>query len=129
VIEGELIGLAGGAGGFRRSGRLPRGSAEERLEAHEEDAEVEGFGEIVVGAGFDAFKDLFGARARGEHEDGCVVLGFAEGADDGEAVDAGEHAVEDDRIDIFSGGEEVGEGGVAVGFVMSAVAFGLEVEE
>jgi hypothetical protein len=57
------------------------------------------------------------------------VLGFAEGADDGEAVGAGEHAVEDDGGDRILGGEEVGEGGVAVGFVVGAIAFGLEVEE
>ena len=57
------------------------------------------------------------------------MLGFAEGADDGEAVGAGKHAVEDDGGDIFAGGEEVGEGGVAVGLVVGAVAFGLQVEE
>jgi hypothetical protein len=68
-----------------------------------------------------------------------VLLGLAEGANDGEAVGAGKHAVEDDGGDVFFGvffrrgiffsSEEVGEGGVAVGFVMGAVALGLEVEE
>ncbi len=115
------------------SGTLPGGAAEERLEPDEEDAEVEGLGQVVVGAGFDAFEDVFGAGAGGEHEDGGVLLGFAEGANDGEAIGAGKHAVEDDGGDFFGGilfgGEEVGEGGVAIGFVMGAVAFGLEVVE
>ena len=57
------------------------------------------------------------------------MLGFAKGTDDGEAVGAGEHAVEDDGGDWFFGGEEPSEGRVAVGFVVGAVAFGLKVEE
>ena len=59
--------------------------------------------------------------------------GFAEGANDGEAVCAGKHAVEDDGGDVFAGilfrRKKVSESGVAVGLVMGAVAFGLEVEE
>src|SRR5260370_307022 len=57
---------------------------------------------------------------------------LGERANDGEAIGAGKHAVEDDGGDGFAGvfgGEEVGESGIAVGFVMGAVAFGLEVEE
>ena len=57
------------------------------------------------------------------------MLGFAEGADDGEAVGSGEHAVEDDGGGVFLWGEEPGEGGVAVGLVVGAVALGLKVEE
>jgi hypothetical protein len=61
------------------------------------------------------------------------LLGFAEGANDGEAIGAGKHAVEDDGGDVFGGtgfgGEEVGESGVAVRFMMGAVAFSLEIEE
>jgi len=108
---------------------LPGGATEEGLEADQKDVEIEGLGEVIVGAGFDAFEDLVGTGARGEHEDRGVVLGCAEGADDGEAVGAGEHAVEDDGGDGFIGGEEVDEGRVAVGLVVGAVAFGLEVEE
>jgi hypothetical protein len=61
------------------------------------------------------------------------VLGVAKGADDGEAVGAGEHAVEDDGCDGFCGiffcSEKPGEGGVAVGLVVRAIALSLEVEE
>ena len=115
----------------RRSGLggLPGGAAEEGLDADEEDGEVEGLGEVVVGAGFEAVEDVLGAGAGGEHEDGGVALGVAQGAGDGEAVGAGEHAVEDDGGDLFGRGEEVGEGGVAVGLVVGAVALGVEVEE
>ena len=57
------------------------------------------------------------------------MLGFAEGADDGEAVDARKHAVEDDSGDGLFGGEEPGKGSITVGLVMGAVTFGLNVEE
>ncbi len=113
---------------------MPGGAAKERLQADEKDVEVEGLGEVVIGAGFDAFEDLFGAGAGGEHEDGSVLLGFAEGADDGKAVSAGEHAIEEDGGNVFFRvfffrSKEIGERGVAVGLVVGAVAFGLEVEE
>ncbi len=125
-------GLRGGSFGGRVG--LPVHAAEESGEAGEEDVEVEGLGEVVVGAGGEAFDDVFGAAAGGEQEDGSVAAGFAKGADDGEAVAAGEHDVEEDgggRIGgAGSGGfEEPGEGGVAVGFVVGAVAFGFEIEE
>ena len=80
-------------------GGLPGGAAKEGLDADEEDVEVEGLGEIVVGAGFEAFEDVLGAGAGGEHEDRGETLGLAQGAGDGEAVGAGEHAVEDDGGD------------------------------
>jgi hypothetical protein len=57
------------------------------------------------------------------------VLGFAEGADDGEAVGSGEHAVEDDGRGVFLVCEKVSESGVAVGLVVGAVTLGLEIEE
>ena len=120
---------SGGSSVWIGGGGLPGGAAEEGFEADEEDVEVEGLGEVVVGAGFDAFEDVFGAGAGGEEQDGSVDAGFAEGADDGEAVGAGEHAVEDDGGGLFGWGEKPGEGGVAVGLVMGAVALGLEVEE
>ena len=112
---------------------LPGGAAQQGLDADDEDVQVEGLGQVVVGAGFEAFEDVFGAGARGEHQDRRVALGVAQGAGDGEAVGAGEHAVEDDDGDVFRaglrGGEQIGEGGIAVGLVVGAEAFGLEVEE
>ena len=112
---------------------MPGGAADEGADADEEDGEFEGFGEVVVGAGFDAVEDVLGVGSGGEHEDGGEAVGGAEGAGDGESVGAGEHAVEDDDGDFFGAcggrGEEVGEGGVAVGFVVGAEALGFEVEE
>ena len=124
------VGVGGGwfGGGDGRRG-LPHGSAEEGLDADEEDVEVEGLGEVVVCAGLDAFEDVFGAGAGGEHEDGGEALEVAQGAGDSEAVGAGQHAVEDDGGDRFGRVEEIGEGGVAVGFVMGAIALVGEVEE
>jgi hypothetical protein len=131
VVEDILISLTRESRwrGLRSCGVLPGGTAEKGFDADEEDVEVEGFGEVVVGSGFNAFENLFWAGARGEHKYRCVMLGFAEGADDGETVCAREHAVEDYGGDVFFGGEEVGEGGVAVGLVMGSVAFGLQVEQ
>ena len=131
--EGDFVG--GLRWGWRgRAGRaLPGHAAKETFEADEEDVEIEGLGEVVVGAGLDAFEDLFGAGAGGEHEDGDEVLGFAQGADNGEAVGAGEHAVEKDGgggVGAGGGrGEEMSEGEIAVGEVLRAIALGLKVEE
>ena len=108
---------------------LPGGAAEEGGEAGEEDVEVEGFGEVVVRAGGEAFEDVFGAAAGGEEEDGGVVAGGAEGAGDGEAVLAGEHDVEEDGGGGIVCLEKVVQGVVAVGFVMGSEALGLQVKE
>ena len=128
---GGGMGSGGSLGG---EGVLPVHAAQEGGEASEKDAEVKGFGEVVVGTGGEAFDDVFSATAGGEQEDGGVAAGCAEGADDGEAVAAGKHDVEEDggrRVGCAGGGgvEEPGEGGVAVGLVMGAIAFGFEVED
>ena len=71
-----------GAGGFGAKGVLPVHTAEERGEPGEEDAEVEGLGEVVVGTSRKAFDDVFGAPAGGEKEDGGVTAGFAKSGDE-----------------------------------------------
>jgi len=114
---------------FRGIGGLPCGASQEGLDADEEDIEVEGLGEVVVGAGFEAVEDVLRAGAGGEHEDGSEALGVAQGAGYGEAVGSGQHAVEDDGCDGLGWGEEIGEGGVAVGFVVGAITLGGKVEE
>ena len=108
---------------------MPGCAAEEGFEADQENVQVEGLGEVVVGTGFYAFEDVLGAGAGGEEQDGGVDASLAESADDGEAVGPGEHAVEDYSGGGLGWGEEPGEGGVAVGLVVGAVAFGLEIEE
>lgn len=131
VVEGVGCGLIErrGLAEFRSRWRLPGRAAEKGLDTDEEDVEIKGFGEIVVGTGFEAFEDVFGAGAGGEEEDWSVDLRFAEGSDDGEAITSRKHAVEDDSADLLWGVEEVGEGIVAVGLVVGRVAFGLKVED
>jgi hypothetical protein len=127
-VGGRLVAARGFRFGFG-GGALPGCATEEGFDAYEEDIEVEGLGEVVVGPGFNAFEDVFGAGASGEEQNGSVDAGFTEGADDGEAVGTREHAVEDYGGGWLGWGEEPDECSVAVGFVVSAVALGLEVEE
>ena len=92
---GEGVGRCGvgsgvGCGCFDGLGGVPVHAAQESGEASEEDAEVEGLGEVVVGTRGEAFDYVFRAAARGEKEDGRVAAGFAQGGDDGKAVAAGE---------------------------------------
>jgi hypothetical protein len=84
--------------------------AEEGFDAGEEFELVDGFGEEVVGAGFDAAFDVAELVEGGDHEDGDVAgfgVGF-EAAADFEAGHAGHHDVEEDEVgfdlgDFFEG--------------------------
>jgi len=110
-------------------GGMPLSAAEEAFNADQQDVEIEGLGQVVVGTGFKAFENILRAGTRGQHQDRSVALGVAQGASDGEAVFPRQHAVENDGGDGLGGREEVGKSGVAVGLVMSAIAFGGKVEE
>src|SRR5215469_4885361 len=60
VVEGVLrIGFVLGRGGNLLT--HPCGPAQERLDAHEENVEIEGLGEVVVGARIEAVQDVLGA--------------------------------------------------------------------
>src|SRR5260370_42172205 len=126
VVEGVLGGLFGlvDVAGRGDRGALPCGAAQERFDADEEDVEIEGLGQVVVGTGFDAFEDVLGAGAGGEHENGCVTPGFAEGPDNREAVGPGGHGVEGGGGYGVFGGEEVGGGGVGGRVAVGAGALG-----
>lgn len=74
--------------------------AEEGFDAGDEFELVDGFGEEVVGAGFDAAFDVAEFVEGGDHEDGDVA-GFGvglEAAADFEAGHAGHHDVEEDEV-------------------------------
>lgn len=74
--------------------------AEEGFDAGDEFELVDGFGEEVVGAGFDAAFDVAEFIEGGDHEDGDVA-GFGvglEAAADFEAGHAGHHDVEEDEV-------------------------------
>ncbi len=104
-------------------------AAQQAGEAYEKDAEVERLGEVVVRAGGEAFDDVFGAAARGEQQHGDETAGLAQRAENGEAVLAGQHDVEQNRSGGLGRVLQPVEGGAAVGFVVGAVALGLEVEQ
>ena len=116
-VEGE-IGAAedGGAGDIAAAG--------DGADAGEEDVEGEGLGEVVVGAGVEAGDDVEVGVAGGEHQDGRAVARLAEAFGDGEAVEAGEHDVEDD--DVEGVGEGEGEAVCAVGGDDCGMAFFFE---
>jgi hypothetical protein len=66
VVEYILVGLTRESRwrGLWSRGVLPGGTAEKGFDADEKNVEVEGFGEVVVGSGFNAFENLFRAGAR-----------------------------------------------------------------
>src|SRR5579862_2233262 len=90
IAELKDLGFRGTGLGRHGCGRggmlLPVFAAEEALHAGEKNRKIEGFRQVVVGAGFESAKDVFGAAASGEHEQRDVILGFAQFAGDGETV-------------------------------------------
>ena len=52
---------------------LPLRAAQQSVNAGDQDAEFEGFGQIVIGTGGKAFEHIFRTRTRREHEDGNEV--------------------------------------------------------
>src|SRR5260370_33614866 len=60
----------------------------EGADTSEQDGEGERLGYIVVGAGIEAFDDVGDGVAGGEHQNGDVLLHFAEAAGGLNAVDA-----------------------------------------
>ena len=106
---------------------VPPEAAQQGLDADDEDVEVEGLGEIVVGAGFQAFEDVFGPGAGGEHENGGEVLACAQFGDYVESVVAGEHQSRT-MPSVFSGGASARAVSPSA-FVAASIALGLQVIE
>jgi hypothetical protein len=79
-------------------GALGGPAAHERAQARQQLGERERLGQVVVGAGVEP-RDPVGHRvARREHENGAPSAGLAQPAADLEAVDVGQHQVENDRV-------------------------------
>ena len=112
------------------------GAAEEGADAGEEFFGAEGFDEVIIGAGIEAFDAVLDHAFGGEEEDGDVAMEFAKFGADGEAIEAGHHDVEKDEVGLFAegffeadgavlggedavaiGGEGIGEGGAHGAFV------------
>jgi hypothetical protein len=96
---------------FRNTG--PRGSGrreiEEALDGGEEGFGIDGFGEVVVHAAFEATFTGMGFAEGGEGNDGCageVLLGFAvsEVLGCGEAVHFWHLNIEEDEVEVLVGG-------------------------
>ena len=99
-------------------------ATEESAHAGIEFGEAEGFDEVVVGSGVESVHAVGDEAAGGEHEDGDGVLALADLAADGEAVEFGEHEVEEDEVGGFFEGE--GEALFAVGGGDHAMSFCFE---
>ena len=98
--DDDFLGRRGGFGG---DGGVERAAAEDGAEAGQEFAGGKCFREIVVGADFEADDAVGLVAAGGEHEDGDGGF-LADAFQDFEAVHAGEHNVEDERVPRGSGG-------------------------
>jgi hypothetical protein len=88
----------GPAGSLGRAGRLagagePGAAPQQALEPRQEYGQLEGLGEVIVGAGRESLEHVFWAAARREDENGHVVLRLAQRGDHGEAVHARQHHV------------------------------------
>jgi hypothetical protein len=100
------------AGRAQRPG--PRGGAApgERADAQDQLGEVEGLGQVVVGAQDQAADPVGGLAGRGEHQDHRPAVPLGDHPAQVVAVDAGQVAVEHD--DVVGGEVELGRGGQAV---------------
>jgi len=87
-------------------------AALQRADAGEQNSEGEGLGHIIVGASVEAFDDVGNGVAGGEHQDGNVLLDFAETLSDLNAVESGQHDIEEYEVELVVFGE--GDGGEAV---------------
>jgi hypothetical protein len=77
---------------------------QQRLHARQQLGEGEGLDQVVVRALLQALHAVLDLVARGEHQHGHV-LRAAYGLQHGEAVDAGQHHVEQDQCVVSLGGE------------------------
>ncbi len=99
-------------------------AAQDRAQAGEQLLELERLRQVVVGAGVEPLDPVADGVARGQHQDRDAVAAAAQPPGDVEAVEAGHHHVENERV----GGARVDgrERGVAVGGELHLVAGDLE---
>jgi exopolysaccharide production protein ExoY len=80
-------------------------TAQERAQAGEELFEIEGLGEVIVGARIEAGDAVVDGAASGEHQDGGAKSGGTQFGANGVAVFHGDHHVEHDQIVVGYGCE------------------------
>ena len=86
---------------------MPGGAAQQRADARQHLLEVEGLGDIVVGAGVEALHLVAPAVARGEDEHRHGAPGAPPGFQHRDAVHLGQADVEDDGVVGLGLAEEV----------------------
>lgn len=127
-VGDEVADGDGGGGGFSRQAA---GAAQDGAQAGEELTGGEGFGQVVVGAGFEANDAVGFVAEAGEHQHGDGGSG-PESLQDFEAIEPGHHDVEDDGIEVALAGQvEPGESvvGGGNGIAKSAEVFADEATE
>src|SRR6185436_1573770 len=104
---------------------VPALPPQDRRDAREQLAEVEGLGEVVVAAGLEALHAVVDAAARREEQHRRVAAGGAGAPADLDAVEAGQHHVEQHEVPALAGHARQPEGAVAGD--LGRVALGLQV--
>src|SRR5262245_19510232 len=89
---------------IRLRGEIAR-AADQRLDAREQLIEIEGLGEIVVGADAQAFDLVLERVHSGQHENRRVVSLLAQALADIVAVHIGQHQIEHDHVEFARLGE------------------------
>jgi hypothetical protein len=84
-----------------------RQAPQQGLDAGEQDARLNRFGNVVVGAHLEAENLVEILVAGGQHQDHAAIL-RAHGAADLETILAGQHDIEDDQVGLF--GQDTGFG-------------------
>lgn len=120
-LGGEFVAVCGGAEAAGGETLL-----EVALDAREGDGEIDGLGDVVIGAGVQAGDDLLAVGQGGDHDDGEFrgVVGGAEEAQEVQTGHAGHHLVEEDEV-VFGALDGL-EGFRAVGSDIDGVAGALQ---
>ena len=99
------IGIEGDVPCDEHGSLLDTVAPQERLHTRQKLGKIEGLGEVVVRADIQPVDDLRLLAARGEHEDGHVLLILPQHRTDDVPVHAGEIDVENDEIHVLRHGE------------------------
>jgi hypothetical protein len=106
-------GIQGEIGHLHHLGAQTLGPPQQGAQAGQQLFEVEGLGEVIVGAGIEPGHAVVHRGAGGEHEDGRAETGGAQFAADGVAVLHRQHHVQNHQVVLVHGG--VVDGLLAVG--------------
>jgi len=75
-------------------------TALQRADTGEQDGKRERLGHIVVGSRIESLDDVGDGIAGGKHQNGDVLPEFAEPARDLNAIDPGQHHIEEDKVEL-----------------------------